>query len=71
MIQFQIRKGKRVVLNGKIEKKLRTNKQVLTVARKALVEKLKIKSGLHRITVLRDGEKVGEWTCTPIKKKTA
>lgn len=68
-IEFQIRKGNRVVLNGKVDKVLRTNRQVLTVARKALAEKLKVKKGLHRIAVMRDGELVGEWTCNPLPKK--
>ncbi len=65
-------KSGKKVLEGKMAKKVRTNKPVIDFAKKALAQKLGAKKpSLHRVKVLRDGEKVGEWTIAPAKKKKA
>lgn len=67
-VKYVAMQGKKKILEGST-KNFRTNKQVLDIARKALSEKLHGKHSLCRITIVRDGEKAGEWTCSPLKSK--
>lgn len=68
-IKFVAMQGKKVIAEGST-KNFRTNKPVLDIARKALAEKLEgKKSTLCRVSIIRDGEKAGEWTCSPLKSK--
>ena len=69
--EYVIKKNNKVidshVLNP-MQAKGKSNSEVLAIAKKALADKLASK-GQHRVTILRGGEKVGEWTCVPSKKK--
>ena len=67
-IKYVAMKGNKKIAEGST-KNFKTNKPVLDIARKALAEKLNGKHSLCRVTIIRDGEKAGEWTCSPLKSK--
>jgi hypothetical protein len=68
-VELVIRKNRKVISEQKIANaSKKPNSFVLALAKQALAEKLKAK-GKHRVEIRRGGEKVGEWTCVPAKKK--